>query len=67
MLKITLSVDVIVPTTAGKQIVIDTWDFDGAWRLLLLVNVWFTVSDLVNSRLSTYELFRRRMTLILDK
>ena len=58
-----------MPTTAGEQKVIDTWDLtslDGAWHLLFTLNISGTVSDLVNSRLSTYELFHRRMTLIID-
>ena len=33
---------VVVPTTAGEQKVIDTWDLtslDGAWRLLFKLNI----------------------------
>ena len=32
----------VVPTTAGEQKVIDTWDLtslDGAWRLLFKLNI----------------------------
>src|SRR6185312_57339 len=45
------SSDGVVLTTAGEQKVIDTWDLtslDRAWCLLFKLNIWGTVSDLVN-------------------
>ena len=51
-------IHIVVPNTAGEQIVLDTWDLasiDGAWRLLLLTKYLTTVSDFVISKLSTYE------------